>query len=348
MYRDSTIGVVVPAYNEEGYVRKVVETMPDFVDRVYLVDDCSTDGTLAEIESAVAEKRADDPVDGAFDERWVLIHHEVNRGVGGAITTGYERALEDRVDATAVLAGDAQFNPDILDHVLDPVVSGDVAYAKGSRFLRDDWDAMPRFRVLGNAILTPLTQLASGYRGLTDPQNGYTAISLEALEAVPLETLYEDFGFANDLLVKLNVAGLPIADVERPAAYGYQNWKSHIDYKRFIPRLSALLLRDFVWRLNRRYLVPEFDPVVAEYYGGVATALVGLLGLVAGRRRGDRPSTGPVLFALGALALVHAVLTDRENAPRVERVYLDDDRYERLARETGASPSDGRPVPDAR
>lgn len=347
MYRDWTVGVVVPAYNESGLVGQVIETMPRFVDRVYLVDDCSTDGTWAEIgqyvervtdgghatpqpdrgdvrgpdatadsveptaaataDSASASSEptlelARDAVDGEPTEKGpgaptgpaiVPIRHDRNRGVGGAIKTGYRRALADGMDVTAVMAGDAQMDPEQLDRLLDPVVEERAAYAKGNRLAgREHLESMSSWRLFGNAVLSFLTKVASGYWEMMDPQNGYTAISREALETVDLDGLYEEYGFANDLLVELNTAGYTIADVSMPAVYGDE--QSHIEYHTFVPRLSRLLLSGFLRRLGRRYVVREFHPLVLLYALGVGgfLATTAALGVISRLRRETDAGTG--------------------------------------------------------
>jgi glycosyltransferase involved in cell wall biosynthesis len=281
MYEDSTVGVVVPAYNEEGFVGRVIETVPTFVDRIYVVDDCSTDDTWAEIERHAALVNGNADADGAipyapvsggavtdggltFSRRVVPIRHERNRGVGGAIVTGYRRARAEGIDVTAVMAGDGQMDPDRLARLIDPIVDGSADYAKGSRLLaRDHSAAMSSWRLFGNRLLTVLTKVASGYWRTTDPQNGYTAISHRALSTLELSALYEDYGFLNDLLIRLNAHGMRVADVAMPAVYGDE--RSTITYSQFVLGLSAVLLRGFLWRLKTRYVVRGFHPLVVLY-----------------------------------------------------------------------------------
>lgn len=142
-------------------------------------------------------------------KRVVLIRHEVNQGVGGAIATGYKAALAERFDVTVVMAGDAQMDPDELPEIVGPVARGECDYTKGNRlFSGEAWDMIPRVRYLGNAILSLLTKIASGYWHVADSQSGYTAISLKALEPIDWHQMYKRYGQPNDLLVWLNVHGL--------------------------------------------------------------------------------------------------------------------------------------------
>ena len=284
MYEGHTIGVVVPAYNEEGFVGEVIETVPSFVDRVYVVDDCSTDGTWAEIQRAKERTRQKVVADGGPDGDFVVpIQHEENRGVGGAIKTGYLRAREEDIDVVAVMGGDGQMDPDDLDRIVDPVVEGRADYVKGNRFVREEHYAeMPRFRYVGNRILTYLTKIASGYWHVGDPQMGYTAISREALDAVDVEEMYEFYGYCNDLIVRLSANDQRILDVPVYLKYGEE--ESDIDYTEYIPRVSAMLFLMFVWRLTVKRDSAGERLRSGLFAGGALAAVAGLLGAVAGRQ----------------------------------------------------------------
>ena len=355
MYEDYTVGVVVPAYNEEGFVGDVIETIPDFVDRIYPVDDCSTDGTWAEIrehaervnertaepgsvadgsepitdgsepvadgdgrrlyrdgtDAATAAARSEPSPEsgrsksasgtepspstestGSYEpQRVVPLRHEENRGVGATIKTGYRQAYDDGIDVVAVMAGDDQMDPDLLDAILDPVVSGRADYAKGNRLLSEDYtEGMSGWRLFGNSLLTLLTKISSGYWKMMDPQNGYTAISRRALDRIDLDAVFDDYGFANAMLVHCNVADLRVADVPTPARYGHE--ESHIRYSTFVPQLSALLARGFGWRLQRKYLLRDFHPLAFLYGLGVLGTLGGVYATARGWLSGtEEPAT---------------------------------------------------------
>jgi glycosyltransferase involved in cell wall biosynthesis len=341
MYRNHRIAVVVPAYNESGFVGDVLASMPDFVDLVVAIDDRSTDDTWAEILAAAAETepteatrraarlraaepRADLRDRAAVSEllgRVVPVRHHENRGAGGAIKTGYMAAVERDVDAVVTVDGDGQMDLSLMGRFLDPIVEGGAGYAKGNRLLyRNFRREMPRFRFVGNLALTFLTKIASGYWKMMDPQNGYTAISRAALAAIDLDDLYEYYGYCNDLLVKLNVAGVRIADVPMPAHYGDE--QSSIKYGPYVRRVSVMLLRDFLWRINTEYLGGRRYSPALGYYGGagLAAAGVGLLlwtllpltGLLAATLS---PVSGllsaTLVFLLGAGLLVGAMTLDR-------------------------------------
>ena len=304
MYNEHTVAVVVPAYNESGFVGEVIETLPAFVDRVYAIDDQSTDETWDEITAAAAAVNDTASTDGgaAFDQRVVPIRHETNRGVGGAIKTGYLRAREDAVDVTAVMGGDGQMDPTQLERIIQPITDGEAEYAKGNRLINsEDHAEMPRFRLVGNRILTLLTKIASGYWRVGDPQMGYTAISLSALRETDIENMYEFYGYCNDLLVRLNVAGHRVADVPSPLNYGDEH--SDISYLTYIPRVSLMLLRTFLWRLWSGRRTAGGVATLVLYVSGAAGTLGSLLaGLIDDSDQPTASALGGVFVLLVAMA----------------------------------------------
>lgn len=324
MYGDHPIGLVIPAYNEAGNVGAVIDAVPAYVDRTYVVDDASTDGTWGEVRRHAIVQNAGpfEPVSdreqspviadgGRAESRAVVpIRHETNAGRGAAVKTGYRRALADGMAAIAVVDGDGQMDPRILDRFLDPIVNGQADYVKGNRLSSPAHRAeMSRWRVFGNTVLTYLTKTASGYWDMTDPQNGYTAISSRTLRRIDLHSLYDDYGFLNDLLVKLNRANARVVDVPMAAEYGDE--QSGIRYSSFVPKLSVLLLRNFVWRIGTKYLLRDVHPIGGLYLlGGIGTLgglTAGLLSLGSGLGGGQGPLAGVLLiaglacFALGML-----------------------------------------------
>lgn len=259
MFEGAQVAVVIPCYNEGHLVGRVIETMPDFVDRLYLVDDQSSDDT-AEVIQRYAET---DP------ERIRFIAHAVNQGVGGAIASGYKAALADRMDVTAVMAGDAQMDPADLPAIVAPVARGECDYTKGNRlFTGDAWKIIPRVRYLGNSMISLLTKIASGYWHVADSQSGYTAIGLKALETIDWDKMYKRYGQPNDLLVRLNIHSFRVRDVTVRPIYGVGE-RSGIKPLRMIPRLSWLLFRLFLYRMGMRYVILDFHPLVFFYMIGM-------------------------------------------------------------------------------
>lgn len=287
MYRGHSVAVVVPAHNEEGLVGRVIDTMPSIVDRVYVIDDGSTDETWNEIRRharRVNERRTTDvDADGPTpsDQFVVPMRHAENGGRGSCVKDGYEMALGAGFDVTAVMDGDGQMDPAELSRILDPVVSGAADYAKGTRLQRRDHvSGMSYWRLSGNVALSVLTNFASGYWGMADSQNGYTAISREALETIPLDEVCDGYGFLNDILTMLNIHDFRIAEVPHPAVYGDE--ESGIRYVSFIPMMLRLLLSNFLRRLRAQYVADGFHATVFCYLfgtlvmgAGVATILLG-------------------------------------------------------------------------
>jgi glycosyltransferase involved in cell wall biosynthesis len=263
MLDGKTVAVVVPAYDEETLLGETLAGIPAFVDRVYVVDDASRDAT-AERARSVADARVQ------------LLAHEQNRGVGAAIVTGYRQAIADRIDVTCVMAADNQMPPDELEAIARPVVDGEADYAKANRLVSGEaWNLIPHARYLGNAMLSLLTKIASGYWHVADSQSGFTAVSLRTLERLDLDRIYPRYGFPNDMLVHLNVVEARVRDVPSRPVYNVGE-KSGIRYSRVIPAISWLLLKAFFWRLKEKYVIRDFHPLVFFYVFGIAMFLAGL------------------------------------------------------------------------
>src|ERR687883_1106822 len=292
MLEGKTVAVVVPAYNEERLIGETIAGIPPFVDRIVVVDDRSSDGT------AEAARAAGDP-------RVEVVVHERNEGVGAAIVTGYKRALEERIDVTCVMAGDNQMDPDELEALALPVARGEVDYHKANRlFTGQAWQLIPRTRYLGNAILSLLTKIASGYWHVADSQAGYTAIGLPILRLLDLDRVYKRYGFPNDLLVHLNVWNARVRDFPSRPIYGVGE-RSGIRLRRVVPTISWLLVKGFFWRLWQKYVIRDFHPLVFFYLLGFLMTAAGLAPRVAGtvlRSLGNAVSVGTVVLV--ALLLI--------------------------------------------
>jgi glycosyltransferase involved in cell wall biosynthesis len=201
MLDGSRIAVIVPAFNEERLIAKTIRSIPSFVDDVVLVDDASTDGT---VRAALA----------IGDDRTSVVQHSWNRGVGAAIVSGYRAALARGADVLAVMAGDAQMDPRDLMGLVGRVARGEADYAKGDRLCHPEVRVrMPTARRLVGAMLSRLTRWAAGLEALSDSQCGYTAISSRALEWIELDSVWPRYGYPNDLIGRLALAGARIKDV---------------------------------------------------------------------------------------------------------------------------------------
>jgi glycosyltransferase involved in cell wall biosynthesis len=292
MLEGKSIAVVVPAYREEELIGATLGGIPGFVDRIYVVDDASPDATGERARTF-------------GDSRVSVLTHERNEGVGAAIVTGYDRALADGVDVVCVMAGDNQMDPGELETLVRPVARGEVDYAKANRlFTGEAWRVIPRHRYVGNAILSLLTKIASGYWHVADSQSGYTAISREMLAQLDRHRVYRGYGFPNDMLVHLNVWNARVRDFPSRPVYGVGE-RSGIKIRRVVPRISWLLLKGFLWRLREKYVIRDFHPLVFFYVLGLVMTLAGLaLGIVETvlRIAGNAVSVGTVVLV--ALLLI--------------------------------------------
>lgn len=317
MLHGKTVAVVVPAYNEERQIRTVLETMPDFVDRIVVVNDCSTDKT-AEIVLDFAARHndaracqgptcppeetrynradvvlykldqeelkyyvpADIVCESLSSSRVILVNHRENGGVGAAIARGYRLCRDLRIDCTAVMAGDGQMDPSELESICAPVVCENIDYVKGNRLIhRSAWLVIPKIRYFGNSILSMLTKIASGYWRVSDTQTGYTAISLKALQGLRLHKIYKSYGMPNDMLVKLNIAFCTLREVEIKPVYNVGE-VSKMKILKVIPKVSWLLCKSFFKRLWIKYLFKDFHPLFLLYnLGFFLLILSGVLGV---------------------------------------------------------------------
>jgi glycosyltransferase involved in cell wall biosynthesis len=266
MYRDRTIGVVIPAHNEELLFGRVVEGMPEFVDKIIIVDDCSKDAT-----GEIVQKLA-----GLQPGRIVFIQHETNQGVGGAIATGYKWCRDNNIDIAVVMAGDAQMDPLDMPSLLDPVAADEVDYSKGNRlFTGDAWVQIPRIRYLGNSAMSLLTKIASGYWHVADSQCGYTAINHVALKTIDWDKMFKRYGQPNDLLVRLNINNFRVCDVPVRPVYNIGE-KSGIKPIQMIPRLSQLLFNLFLYRMMQKYIIRDFHPLIFFYVTGFVLSFLSI------------------------------------------------------------------------
>ncbi|MBX3396826.1 MAG: glycosyltransferase family 2 protein [Phycisphaerae bacterium] len=309
MYRDKSIGIVVPAYREETQIERTLRSMPGYVDHIVVVDDCSPDST-----SDVVRRIA------STDSRVHLIRHERNRGVGGAISTGYCWCRDHDIDISVVMAGDGQMDPDDLPALLDPVVEDRADYTKGNRLVTGEaWRKIPRVRYLGNSVLTLLTKIASGYWHVTDSQTGYTALNKRGLKLLPLADIYPRYGMPNDFLVTLNIHNMRVMDVPVKPIYGIGE-QSKIRIRSVVFTISMLLCRLFVKRMVQKYIIRDFHPLIFFYLFGVVLLVPGAIfgvylfieRLVDGPIAATSALFAVFMFVSGLQSLLFAMLFDME------------------------------------
>ena len=268
MFEGRRVIVVVPAYNEAKLIDRVLDTMPALVDRIIVVDDASTDATGELLLAARAR----------VGSRLVVIRHEHNGGVGAAIVTGYRAALQEGPDngMVAVMAGDAQMDPEDLPRLLLPVVRDLADYTKGNRlFTGEAWQIIPRHRYLGNAALSLVTKIASGYWHVADSQSGYTVIQMQALRVLQLDRLYRRYGFPNHLLVELNNYDFRVRDVPIRPVYNIGE-VSGMRIPAVIPSLGWLLVKCYFWRMKEKYIIRDFHPLIFFLVMGLFLTFGGL------------------------------------------------------------------------
>ena len=306
MYKKKKVAVVVPAYNVEHLVTKVIETMPKFVDKIIVVDDASRDKTT-EVVKKMNNKKV------------YLVRHDKNQGVGAAIATGYKIARNMEFDVTVVMAGDAQMDPKDLPAILNPVIKEEADYSKGNRLFDGQlWEKMPKIRIYGNAMLSMLTKIASGYWHIADSPSGYTAINLRALKTINWDNIFPRYGVPSDILVKLNVYNFKVVDVPINPVYGVGE-KSGIRVHRAVHGMSLLLLKLFFWRLKEKYIKRDFHPLVLFYIFGMIFLFSGLIyggfvfyeGIVA-QTSAAKSVFAMLLFITGLQLILNAMKQDAD------------------------------------
>jgi glycosyltransferase involved in cell wall biosynthesis len=308
MLEGKRVAVVVPAFDEERLIGTTLSGIPDFVDRILVIDDASRDGTAERARAS-------------GDPRVEVVSHARNQGVGAAILTGYRRELDEGIDVTCVMAGDNQMDPADLEAIAGPVARGEVDYAKANRlFTGRAWELMPHTRYLGNAVLSLLTKIASGYWHIADSQSGYTAIARSTLELLDLDRIYARYGFPNDMLVHLNVINARVRDVPSRPVYGVGE-TSDIRLRRVIPAISWLLTKAFFWRMREKYVIRDFHPLVFFYVFGLLFSLLGLvlgvtvtiLRILGNELTGATVVLVALLLIAGLLFTLFAMLFDMES-----------------------------------
>jgi len=263
MYKGMKVCVVIPAYNVAPHIADVLKTIPEFVDETIVVDDCGADGT-----TRILAQFSDPCI--------TVIKHELNQGVGGAMVTGFKRALKNGADVVVKMDGDGQMDPSYVSSLLDPLIDGGYVYAKGNRFLDNArLKEMPTLRLIGNYGLTFLTKLASGYWHVFDPQNGFLAVKAAALKCIDLDHLAKRYFFENDMLVHLNIFGFRVKDVSIPARYGQE--KSSMSISEVMVTFPIYLWRRFWYRIYQKDVLRDFSPVALFWVTGLALFIWGFI-----------------------------------------------------------------------
>lgn len=254
MYNGKVLAAVVPAYNEALQINKVADGMPEFIDYIVIINDASADNS-AEILAELAQKNS----------RVVVLTHDVNKGAGGGIVTGYKWCRDNNVDIAVTMDGDGQMDPDDLPNLLRPIVEGEADFTKGNRLISGEaYKAMPKVRYFGNAALSMLTKIASGYWHVADSQTGYTAINKDALKAIDWDKMYTRYGYPNDRLTCLNIYNFRVVDVEIRPIYNIGE-VSKMKIRKAAFSIGYLVVKLFFKRMWQKYIVRDFHPLVFFY-----------------------------------------------------------------------------------
>ena len=257
MYHDKSIAVIIPCYNEGTQIEKVINSLPQYVDKIVVIDDFSQDNTVDVVQKFSKQ-----------NSKIILLKHDKNQGCGGSLATGYKWARDNRMCIAVRMDGDGQMDPNDLSNIIDPVVFDEADYAKGNRlFTGKAYRKIPKIRYFGNSILSFLTKIASGYWHIADSQTGYTAINSKALNMLDWDSMYKRYGQPNDLLVMLNVNNMRVKDVPVEPIYNVGE-KAGIRLQKVVFSISWLLLRRFLWRLKEKYIIRDFHPLVFFYLLG--------------------------------------------------------------------------------
>ena len=310
------LDVVIPAYKVEEEIEAVISELPKYLKHIIVVDDASPDNTSALIETLA--KR---------DRRIILIRHEQNQGVGGAMLTGFQKALDLDAQIVIKIDGDHQMDPAYIPALITPLLQGKADFAKGNRFR--DLDAlqhMPLVRRIGNLGLSFLTKAATGYWNCFDPTNGFFAIRAEMLEELPFERIDRRYFFETSMLANLYLLGAFIQDVSMPARY--RGERSNMSIWRILGEFPGKLFSTFLRRILLRYYLYDFSMISVYLLTGIPLILFGLIfgsvKWIQYLRLGVSAPTGTVILPtlaliLGIQILLSAIEIDMNSAPKAPR-----------------------------
>ena len=317
---DKKIAVVIPSFRVTASILKVISEIGPEVHRIYVVDDCCPDKT-----ADLVEKECDDP-------RVRVIRHGENQGVGGAVVSGYRAALDEGMDIVVKIDGDGQMDPALIGKFTRPIINGKADYTKGNRFSRiESLLQMPALRKAGNAMLSFVNKISSGYWNLMDPTNGYTAIHRTALALLPLEKISKGYFFESDMLFRLGTIRAVVRDVPMDAVYADE--KSHLNIAKVFLEFIPLYLSCFLKRVVYTYFLRDFSFATIEMVTGfvlmVFGAVFGASAWIESGRAGEFASTGTVMIAvlpliIGFQLLLNALNYDIGHVPVIPLQELDD------------------------
>lgn len=245
------IAVVIPCYKVSLYICDLIKSIGDYVSVIYVVDDCCPEKSGALVECTCVDRRVR------------VIYHETNQGVGGAMLTGYRAAIEAGADVIVKVDGDGQMDPSLIPELIAPILAGEADYTKGNRFFDlENIRVMPRTRLVGNALLSFMTKLSSGYWDLFDPTNGYTAIHSDVARHLPFEKISRRYFFETDMLFRLNTLRAVVVDVPMDAKYGDE--VSNLKISAIVGEFLVKHARNLIKRIFYNYYLRDMSLASVE------------------------------------------------------------------------------------
>lgn len=256
------IAVVIPSYKVKNHILDVISRVGPEVSLIYIVDDACPEGS-----GAYVSQHCSDP-------RVRVLLHNTNKGVGGAVKTGYLQAVADGAKVIVKIDGDGQMSPELIPRFIEPIVNGRADYTKGNRFYDlENIGRMPRPRIFGNAVLSLMSKLSTGYWGVFDPNNGFTAIHAAVVAHLPTEKISNRFFFETDMLFRLNTIRAVVADIPMDALYGEE--VSNLSVRKVIAEFFYKHLRNLVKRIFYNYFLRDMSIASLELVGGLLLLLFG-------------------------------------------------------------------------
>lgn len=258
------IAVVIPTYKARNHILEVIHSIGPEVVRIYVVDDCCP------------EKSGDFVREHCSDSRVKVVSHVQNQGVGGAVMTGYQAAIDDGMEIMVKIDSDGQMDPGLIMNFVAPIIDGEADYTKGNRFYDlENIHEMPAMRLFGNAVLSLMCKLSSGYWGLFDPTNGYTAIHADVARRLPFGKISQRYFFETDILFRLNTLRAVVADVPMDAKYGDE--VSNLKISKIVGEFLVKHVRNFFKRIFYNYYLRDMSLASIELPVGIMFLIFGFI-----------------------------------------------------------------------